>query len=77
MSAIPLRMLSAVYTLHSSLELGSLRYSSECEKVPACGPGELALLQRAPASSPVHVCGVVICEFNIHYSTLMIFTVVW
>ena len=45
MSAILLRKLSAVYTLHSSLELGSLRYSSECEEAPACGPGELALLQ--------------------------------
>ena len=32
MSANPLSKLSTVYTLHSSLELGSLRYSSECEK---------------------------------------------
>ena len=73
-----------VSTLHdSSLELGSLRYSSECEKAPACGSGELALLQRRACI----FAGRYVCEswsvslyfiylIIIHYSTLIIFTAV-
>ena len=69
-----LRKLSTVYTLHSLLELGSLKYSSECEKkhVPV-GVWRVG-----------HCCSAAICDFtqfsnnnNIHYSTLMIFTAVW
>ena len=81
MSAILLRKLSAVYTLHSSLELGSLRYSivSVKKRLPV-GLASWHCCSAAPASSLVHVCGVTICEFtlnNVHYSTLIIFTAVW
>ena len=46
MSAIPLKKLSAVYTLHFLLELSSLVILVSVKKAPACEPGKLALLQR-------------------------------
>ena len=60
-----------MYTLHSSLELGSLRYSSECEKAPACGHGELALLQRHACifSGTRAICELMLntCKYSLHY----------